>query len=192
VGQAAAAAALVATSSSAPRLQACRARTRSAAVALAAIAATAQQHLLTATRANEQAGGMVDQLRAPREDSRGTPMTRRGAVQRRTTATYTATASASRRGVGHGVRISAATRRADAVPAYHSGTARVVPHSSSPALITQARGPVRQAALQGGLPDDFHCNDDQPKNATSPPLIGNGTSPPLDQSAVSPPNKRAS
>ena len=82
VGQSAGAAALVAASGRTPRLQARRARTRPAAVALAAVAATAQQHLRAATRAHEQAGGMVDQLPAPREDSRGTPA-QCGAVLRR-------------------------------------------------------------------------------------------------------------
>jgi hypothetical protein len=66
------------------------------------------------------------------------------------------------------------------VPAYHSGTARVVPHSSSPALIAKY-APFMQAALQGGLHDVLPRDDDQPKTATSPPVIGNGTSPPFDQ-----------
>ena len=59
-----------------------------------------------------------------------------------------------RRGVGHGVRFQLPRQEADAVPAYHSGTAHVVPHSPSSAAHQSTR-PVRQAALQGGLPDDF-------------------------------------
>ena len=121
VGQAARAAALVAASGRTPRLQARRARTRPAAVALAAVAATAQQHLRAATRAHEQAGGMVDQQPAPREDSRGTPA-QCGAVLRRTTpGIHCDRIPLPRRGVGHDDRFQAATREADAVPAYHLG-----------------------------------------------------------------------
>jgi len=38
----------------------------------------------------------------------------------------------------------------------------------------------------------FIAKNDQPANATSPPLTENGTPPPLLKSAFSPPNKRAS
>jgi len=93
VGQAAGATALVTACGRTPGLQARRARTRSAAVALAAVAATAQQHLRAATRAHEQAGGMVDQLPAPREDSRGTPARCGAVLRRRHLPAYTAIAS---------------------------------------------------------------------------------------------------
>ena len=54
--------ALVAVCGSPLRLQTSGARTGAAAIALAAIAAAAKQHLRAATRTHEQAGGMVDQL----------------------------------------------------------------------------------------------------------------------------------
>jgi hypothetical protein len=38
----------------------------------------------------------------------------------------------------------------------------------------------------------FIAKNDQPGNATSPPLTEDGTPPPLLKSAFSPPNKRAS
>jgi hypothetical protein len=47
------------------------ARTGAAAVALPSIAAAAQQYLRAAARAHQQTGGMVDQLPAPRDGSRG-------------------------------------------------------------------------------------------------------------------------
>ena len=55
-------AALVATCGVAQGGVAGCARTGATAVALAAIAAAAQQHLRSAARTQEQAGGMVDQL----------------------------------------------------------------------------------------------------------------------------------
>src|SRR5574337_2183780 len=64
VRHAAGTAALVAACSVAPRVQSRLARTGPAAIALAAVAAAAQQHLRTATRTHEQAGGMVDQRAA--------------------------------------------------------------------------------------------------------------------------------
>ncbi|MDR6861548.1 hypothetical protein J2W96_007892 [Variovorax guangxiensis] len=73
VGQAPGATALVTASGRAPRLQACRARTRSAAVALAAFAAAAQQHLLAATRTHKQAGGMVDHCQPCRRSPQTAP-----------------------------------------------------------------------------------------------------------------------
>jgi hypothetical protein len=96
VSQAAGASALVAACRRTLRRHACRARTRSAAVALAAVAATAQQHLCAATRAREQAGGMVDQLPAPREDTpeaHGQRMLNARAAPPTTRRAYTARAS---------------------------------------------------------------------------------------------------
>lgn len=95
VSQSADTAVLVATARRTPRLQACRARTRMAAVALAAIAQTAQQHLLATPRAHEQAGGVIDQLPAPREGlPRHAACGRDAVLGRRTTAAaYTASTS---------------------------------------------------------------------------------------------------
>lgn len=62
VGQAAGAAVLVAAAGSAECLLTRRARVCAAAVALAAVATAAQQHLGAATRADEQTGGMLEQL----------------------------------------------------------------------------------------------------------------------------------
>ena len=82
------------------------ARTGASAIALAAIAAAAQQHLCAAQRAHEQAGGMVDQL----PGSSGTlPRTQPAALRQRGAllagnTQYTGTASRLRRGEGHGVR----------------------------------------------------------------------------------------
>ena len=151
VGQAAGATALVTASGRTPRLQARRARTRSAAVALATVAATAQQHLRAATRAHEQAGGMVDQLPAPREDSRGQPAGC-GAVLRRRHLRHTLRSHPASTARCRARRsVPAATRKAGAVPAYHSGTVHVVPYSPSSAAHQSTR-PARPAALQGGRP----------------------------------------
>jgi hypothetical protein len=59
---AACAATLVPTCGFATRVKPCRTRTRAIAIALAAVTTAAQQHLCAATRAHEQAGGMVGQL----------------------------------------------------------------------------------------------------------------------------------
>ena len=134
------AACLVAPCGLALRVLACCARARRAAIALAAIAATAQQHLCTAARAHEQAGGMVDQLpgssgslprtsplrAAPRCCERARPV-------RNTLALHPL-----RRVVGHGVRNEAARPTAAAVPAYDSGMPRVLPHSQP--ILPEDRG----------------------------------------------------
>jgi len=62
VRHAAGTAALVAAGGVTPGVQSSLTRADATAIALAAVAAAAQQHLRTATRAHEQAGGMVDQF----------------------------------------------------------------------------------------------------------------------------------
>ena len=96
VRHAAGAAALVAACCISLGLKASRARAGAAAIALAAIAAAAQQHLRTATRTHEQAGGMVDQLPGSSGNTPEDGAARgRGAAMRN--AQYTGAASASAR-----------------------------------------------------------------------------------------------
>jgi hypothetical protein len=71
------------------------------------------------------------------------------------------------------------------LPAYFSGTVRVVPHTLRPQAQTPKlrRRPSCWPPCRAASMTKFIAKNDQPGNATSPPLTENGTPPPLLKSA---------
>ena len=88
-----------------------------------------------------------------------------------------------RRGVGHGVRIwscHAKGRRRARLPLGHG--ARSTALAAGPMFSSrQRRGPSCRPPCRAAGMTTSVANNDQPRNSTSPPVIGTGTSPPLDR-----------
>jgi hypothetical protein len=179
------AAALVAPGRFTLRFLARRARAGPPAIALAAIAAAAQQHLRAATRAHEQAGRMVSRQlpgssgNLPRTTARG--HCQRIALDDLVRQCDTGGASASPRGVGYGDAVAtAATPMAARRARLYSGHARSSTSSirrwfhdqragrtHPPQIPPRSRPPCRAACCA-----NFNQND-QRESAVSPPFSKN-------------------